>query len=78
MIDNNEVLYSPTLKKEADAGNMEAQFDLGVCYELGSNIRKSDRLAAKYYKMAADQGHVDAQFNLALCYENGVGVVCST
>ncbi len=52
-------------KMDADAGNAQAQFNLGVMYVQGEGVPKDDAKAVKWYQKAAAQGHADAQFNLA-------------
>jgi TPR repeat protein len=67
------------LKKAADQGSSEAQFQLGftyvnpvVAYNLGA--AKNYNEAGIWFRKAADQGHVLAQFYLGLMYRDGEGV----
>ena len=53
----------------ADAGDVDAQYDLGVLL-LHANAEE----AARYFKLSAEQGNADAQYNLGLCYYRGFGV----
>ena len=39
--------------------------------EKGENVKQSDQLAFKYYKMSADAGHYKAQFNVGEFYYRG-------
>jgi TPR repeat protein len=48
-------------KAKAEGGNGKAQFDLGVCYELGKGV-------------AAVQDHAEAQLRLGMCHLNGLGM----
>ena len=41
-----------------------AFFNLGLCYDFGKGVRRSDVLACKYYAEAARRGHVEAMCNL--------------
>ena len=63
-----------TLKKQADNGSADAQFEIGSCYKEGEHIQKSYKSAFNYYKLAADQGHRGAQVCLAILYDEGLGV----
>ena len=59
---------------QAEAGNAEAQFGLGLkcCTENG--VAQDLEQAARWYRKAADQGHALAQFNLAMMFTRGQGV----
>ena len=48
----------------ADQGNAEAQYNLGVLYNLGQGVPQNHAEAARWYRMAADQGNARAQNNL--------------
>ncbi|MFZ3063902.1 MAG: tetratricopeptide repeat-containing serine protease family protein [Nitrospirota bacterium] len=63
------------LQKEADSGNAEAQYKLGVMYEKGEGVPKDDAKAVEWYQKAAAQGNADAQFNLGWMYADGKGVL---
>jgi hypothetical protein len=58
----------------AEAGDADAQFNLGVCYEMGSGVSVDKAEAFKWYKRAAEAGDEGAQFNLGHCYADGSGV----
>ena len=66
--------YISKLKKQAEAGDIEAQFNLGMCYKNGYGVEKNLRKATNLYRKAAEQGDATAQYNLGLCYANGDGV----
>lgn len=61
-------------RKFAEAGRREAQFLLGVRYELGQGIPKDVLRATYWYRKAAEQGSALGQFNLGLKYAIGEGV----
>ena len=61
-------------RKDAEQGNAEAQFSLGICYANGNGVAKDMTKAVEWYRKAAEQGHDKAQFNLCLCYANSDGV----
>lgn len=58
----------------AQKGLMEAQFNLGVCYEQGDGVAQDFHQAVYWYRKAAEQGYDKAQLNLGLCVYNGYGV----
>jgi len=62
------------LRKRADQGNAQAQYNLGLMYANGRGVAKDDGQALAWYQKAADQGHAAAQFDLGKMYENGHGV----
>ena len=61
-------------KAAADAGQAEAQFDLGVLYAQGLGVRRDMTEAARWYRQAADQGNAEAEFALGQMYSRGWGV----
>ena len=63
-----EILDIDELKKQAEQGDAEAQFKLGVCYDNGNGVPQSDTEAVKWWSLAAKQGCVEANYNLGVCY----------
>jgi Sel1 repeat/MYND finger len=61
-------------KRDAEAGDAFAQFNLGLCYFKGTGVTVDKREAVKWYTRAAEAGHVNAQHNLGRCYMTGNGV----
>ena len=55
------------LRAQAEAGDADAQFNLGLFSEDYAET-------AKWYRLAAEQGHASAQYLLGLMYSDGVGV----
>jgi TPR repeat protein len=51
-------------QKEADQGDAESQYVLGMVYDNGFGVAKDKTKAAKWYQKAADQGHAKAQAKL--------------
>jgi TPR repeat protein len=51
-----------------------AQFNLGLCYNLGEGVAQDSQEAVKWYRLAVEQGNVKAQFNLGNNYSQGDGV----
>ena len=50
----------------AEAGDADAQFNLGQAYKLGRGVTQDLGQAEKWYKKAADQGHLQANDNYGL------------
>lgn len=57
-------------RKAADSGNLEAQFQLGTCYE---EIEDMDS-AAHWYQIAAEIGHAEAMYRFGECLYHGFGI----
>ncbi len=64
----------PALMAKANAGNPDAQFRIGVQYELGAHVTQDPVEAAVWYRKAADRGLARAQHSLGVLYESGTGV----
>ena len=62
------------LSVKANAGDADAQYNLGASYYLGQGVPQDYAQAAAWYRKAAEQGHADAQFNLGAAYGIGEGV----
>src|SRR3569833_1177786 len=64
----------PALMAKTKAGNADAEFQVGVKYELGASVKKDPAEAAAWYRKAAEHGDVRAQHSLGVLYEFGNGV----
>jgi TPR repeat protein len=62
------------LRQRAEAGDVAAQFELGLKYHEGQGVEQDYIVALHWFRMAADQGDADSQFNLGVMYEKGRGV----
>ena len=62
------------LLARAEAGDANAQNNLGAMYDNGTGVAENVQEAVKWYRLAADQGLAEAQFNLGLMYAIGTGV----
>ena len=62
------------LRKKAEAGDVDAQFNLGVLYANGQGVERNYSEALKWYRQAAEQNNAAAQNNLGAMYEDGQGV----
>lgn len=52
----------------AEAGDLDAIFNLGQLYRLGKGVPRDLDRAVRYYRRAAEAGHVAAQGNLGTLY----------
>ena len=52
------------LKKLAEEGMPEAQYNLGLMYSTGKGVPQDYNEAIRWYRLAADQGHSKAQEKL--------------
>ena len=59
---------------KAEAGDAEAQFQLGQMYALGHGFKQNFKTAAEWYEKAAAQGNAKARTALGLLYYYGIGV----
>jgi TPR repeat protein len=64
----------PGTKAQADEGDAEVQFSMGVNCASGGVATQDYVRAAEWYRKAADQNHSLAQFNLGVMYAAGQGV----
>jgi len=56
----------------ADAGDPDAEFNLGQAYKLGRGVPADLNQAEKWYRLAAQQNHLQAQDNFGLAlFQNG-------
>lgn len=62
------------LQAKAQAGDPNAQLNLGRAYEDGNGVAQSDNQAVKWYRAAAEQGNATAQNDLGLMFRLGRGV----
>jgi len=62
------------LRKLADQGNADAQWQMGVRYHNGENVPRDDAQAMQWFLRAAEQGHATAQATLGAYYWAGRGV----
>ncbi len=62
------------LRKLADLGDADAQWQLGVRFHNGEGVPHDDAQAMRWFQRAAEQGHVTAQATLGAYYWAGRGV----
>ncbi len=58
----------------AEAGDAEAQVNVGEIFERGLGSEPNYEAALIWYRKAAAQGNTRAQFNLGTLYEQGLGI----
>ncbi len=68
------ITHHESTKARAEAGDTEAQYYLGLQYDIGSGVTPNISEAIKWYRLAAEKGHATAQLSLAMKYKNGEGV----
>ena len=61
-------------RQAAEQGDMEAQYNLGLCYYNGEEVEQSYEEAVRWFRLAVEQRYENAQYSLGVCYENGEGV----
>jgi GAF domain/Sel1 repeat/PilZ domain len=64
----------PELRKLADQGDADAQWQMAVHYHNGEGVPQDDAQAVQWFRRAAEQGNVDAQAHLGAYYWAGRGV----
>ncbi len=62
------------LRKLADQGDPDAQWQMGVRYHDGEGVPQDDTQAVRWFQRAAEQGNVAAQGALGAYYWRGRGV----
>ncbi|PIE46864.1 MAG: hypothetical protein CSA42_06220 [Gammaproteobacteria bacterium] len=61
------------VKKQAERGDAEAQYLLGLAYhDYSLDYEHSDRKAVEWFAKSANQGYANAQFYLGVMYGSGV------
>jgi TPR repeat protein len=62
------------IQEAAEQGDVEAQYELGICYGNGDGVEKDYAKAVYWWRHAAERGHAKAQYNLGIFYYQGMGV----
>jgi TPR repeat protein len=60
---------SSTGAHSGGAGNVPAQYSLGLAYEKGKGVPQDYQEAVKWYRIAAAQGYAPAEYSLGVAYE---------
>lgn len=61
-------------RQSAEAGDPQAEHNLGFLYHAGKGVARNDAQAMIWYRKAADQGFAPSQFNVGVMYEEGQSV----
>jgi hypothetical protein len=59
---------------DAEAGNAEAQYQMGLVYNQGRVVAQDFGESLKWWRLAAEQGHVGALMLVGISYYKGLGV----
>lgn len=62
------------LRKQAQAGDPDAQYAIGCRYFEGEGVRKDYVEALRWYRLAAARNHNSGLCDVGYCYRNGLGV----
>jgi uncharacterized protein len=73
-VEQNLSNYVHWMRKAAEQGNMEGQFNLGLAYFKGEGVAKNFIESAKWWGKAAEQGDVDAEYTIGVLYYTGTGM----
>ena len=73
--DENTPTYTVELQQKAEAGDITAQLNLALCYDIGSGIEKNPVEAHKWFLKAAEQGNGRAMNAVGNYYKYGTGGV---
>ncbi len=65
------------LRNQAEAGDSEAMFKLGLMHARGRGVKENDAEAMRWYERAAEAGHAAAMTNLAGHHARGEGTPIS-
>ena len=72
--DGDAVALVAALQPLAEAGDPDAQYNLGILHDTGQGVPQDYREAARWYGMAGEQNHASALYNLGLLHFEGKGV----
>ena len=67
-------LFEAALKK-AEAGDLEAEYEVGLLYVQGCGVAADPAKAALWYRKAAERGHAMAAYLLGLACDQGDGLL---
>lgn len=67
-------VHPKVLARAAAEGDLDAEFDLGVCFEQGSGVEQNLDEALGHFRRAAEGGHAEAQHKMGAAYAYGIHV----
>ena len=59
--------------KSAEQGDLDAQYNLALCYRYGRGVVKNDQEAFRWMTRVAQAGDPVGQYNLGVSYRDGIG-----
>jgi TPR repeat protein len=62
------------LRTQAETGDAQAQYRIGLAYYEGDGITKDLAEAVRWFRKAAEQGNANAQHEVSVAYASGEGV----
>lgn len=68
----------PILRKSAELGNAEAQYNLGYFLQNGVGIAKNENEAFEWYKKSSQNGFNDGHYSMMMAYGTGIGTEISS
>ena len=74
MEETEETFNLDVLEAKAEAGDVEAQYEMGWRHALGMEVDLDDDVAVEWLEKAAAVGHMLAQNNMGARYYTGDGV----
>ena len=74
MEETEESFILDVLEAKAEAGDVEAQYEMGWRHALGMEVDLDDDVAIEWLEKAAATGHMLAQNNMGARYYTGEGV----
>lgn len=73
-MEQNTSEYFAHFHEKAVNGDAEAQYYMGLSYDLGDTVKHDYIKARQWYEKAANQGYANAQYDLGTMYQFGRGV----
>ena len=73
-VPQNLVEAEKWIKKAAELGLPEAQYNLGIIYFNGQGVPQNNAEAMKRFRKSSDQGYPRAQYSFGVMYFQGLGV----
>src|SRR5690554_165459 len=64
----------PLVKKSAELGNPEAQYNYAIFLQEGIGIQKNEQESIKWYSKSSDNGFNDGHYAMMMAYGNGQGI----
>ena len=62
------------LRKKAESGDAQAQFDLAIRYEGGDGVEANQSKAFEWFLKAGENGNIEGMAQVARAYQQGLGI----